>query len=104
MSSSSKADSTVEMVPLRRGPIVPVEALLLVTRLTDLERPGGPLRLSRGAAGRLRIEPGSSLTDPERDALVRWKPFVLALIDYARRDDLDAHLREPRQADEESCQ
>ena len=63
-------------VLLRGGLAVPAAPLVL---LFELEARG--LRLSREGDD-LVIRPRGHLTDEERRQLTRWKPHVLALLDY----------------------
>lgn len=63
-------------VVLRGGLMVPLEPMLL---LLDLEARG--FRIARDGST-IKVGPASQLTDDDRDALKRWKPHVLALVDY----------------------
>ncbi len=69
-------NASERFVCLRGGlcvPVTPIELLL------DLESRG--LTLSRDGDD-LLISPPGRLTDDDRTALRRWKPHLLALVDY----------------------
>jgi len=72
---------------LRDGPTVPAQVINLLFRLQE-----HGITVTR-RADRLRITPAGRLTPTDRAALVRWRPYVFALVQYLERDDLDAHLR-----------
>lgn len=70
------ATASERYVLLRGGMAVPVEPMLL---LLGLEARG--LQVSRAGLD-LLVRPPGQLTDGDRRALGRWKPHVLALVDY----------------------
>ena len=63
-------------VVLSSGLAVALEPVLL---LLDLEARG--LRVSR-SGDEMVVSPRGRLSDAERDALIRWRASVLALVDY----------------------
>jgi hypothetical protein len=68
--------TTCEFVTLRSGLTVPLEPVRL---LLNLESRG--LTVTHDGSD-LIIRPRGQLTDADREALRRWKPHVIALIDY----------------------
>jgi hypothetical protein len=81
-----KCDDT-EWLTLRDGPSIPAPVIDLLFRLQE-----HGISVTR-RADRLRITPASALTSADRAALMHWRPYVFALVQYLERDDLDAHLR-----------
>jgi hypothetical protein len=64
-------------VCLGRGLTLPLEPVLLVL---DLEARN--ITITRNGEDRLTVRPAASLTDEDRAALHRWKPHILAMVNY----------------------
>ena len=73
----SEALTAESFIPLRGGLVVRVEAVRL---LLDLEARG--VRVERDDDDVLLHAPAHRITDEDRALLRRFKPHVLALIDY----------------------
>lgn len=76
----------LKIVPLKDGPDIPLPALLL---MVDLDLAGNKLSVEGErlvVAGPHNQKP--DLSDEERAEIRKWKPHLMALVEYCKRTDI----------------
>jgi len=82
---------TSDFVTLRDGPTLPVEALKLAW---DLEDAGYTMRAVHGTLRLTPVRPGADELGPtDRASIVRWKPHLLAIVDYCASRSVESGLQ-----------
>jgi hypothetical protein len=77
MAGSDLASGSDRFVMLPNGPTLPIEPIVLAL---TLEERG--FSLSRDGEDTLLVRPHQGLTHEDRRQILRWKPHLLALLDY----------------------